>query len=69
MRVQDQSYCDTNGFKQEVKCILRGTNGTIRSDYYVTFQTCPNDSGDFANFLRFEVRSPYSLSRLLSCVP
>ena len=53
--MQDQSYCDTNGFKQEVKCILRGTNGTLRSDHYITFQTCPNDAGDFANFLRFEV--------------
>ena len=52
---QDQTYCSNNGFKQEVKCVIKGVNWTDPSSYYMTFQSCPVEPGDFTNFVKFEV--------------
>ena len=60
---QHQSYCSTNGFKQEVKCVVGGTSagnsssseGLDPSTSYITFQSCQLVPGDFMSFVRFEV--------------
>ena len=53
--LQEQNHCDTNGFKQEVKCVVKANNGTHRNHHYVTFKACPHEPSDFTNFLRFQV--------------
>lgn len=47
---QDQTYCVSNGFKQEVECSY-GNQSTA----YITFQSCPLVPGDFLGVLRFEL--------------
>ena len=58
---QDQTYCSSNGFKQEVKCAIKGVNWTDASSHYMTYQSCPVVPGDFTNFMKFEVPLPLAL--------
>ena len=53
---QDQTYCSTNGFKQEVMCTYSGDVNGSQPSSYVTFETCPALPGDFTQVVQLEVR-------------
>mmetsp|Transcript_67406 Transcript_67406/g.133592 ORF Transcript_67406/g.133592 Transcript_67406/m.133592 type:complete len:111 (-) Transcript_67406:152-484(-) len=50
---QDQLYCSTNGFKEEVMCTAGSSKNA--SSTYITFQSCPSVPSDFMSVVRFEV--------------
>ena len=65
LSAQDQSYCSTNGWKQEVRCTVgAASNATSEAGGYITFQSCPVVPGDFMDVVKFEVRT---LSIASSC--
>ena len=52
----EQSYCFSNGFKQEVRChIAAGTNGSDTPTSYVTFSACHAVPGDVLGVVKFEL--------------
>ena len=57
-----QTYCSSNSFKQEVKCVVNGlqaANGSAAASQmgtnYITFQACPVVPGDFLGIVKFEL--------------
>jgi hypothetical protein len=57
---QDQVYCSTTGFKQEVRCLVGPRINGSDQESYTTFQSCAESSSSFAGVVKFEVSASAS---------
>ena len=56
---QDEVYCSTSGFRQEIRCSIIAApllNGSSHESY-LTYQSCAEPPSEFVALARFEVRS------------